>query len=175
MRDLLISASHSPSLFSTFQGLCWNVVEVGFELMSARGCRYVLISVVNHDGVVHILRCVTVHSRTGTRSLATVTEAPASSSSTVLPRVVKGPDGEQATIHTAVLLSRSPIISRTHTKFERAYYAYQARIDRALHNPLPYEFHFKPNSPLEVQFDKEEFQREKKAFCHALWLCERQR
>lgn len=81
-----------------------------------------------------------------------------------MPRVVKRPDDADVAIHTAVLLNRSPLISRTPTAFERAYYAYQARIERALHNPLPYDFHFKPNSPLEIQFDKEENEREKLAF-----------
>ncbi len=64
----------------------------------------------------------------------------------------------------AVVLNRSPIISRTPTKFEQAFYKYQARIQRALHNPFPYDFYFKPGSILEQKFNKEERIRERKAF-----------
>lgn len=69
-----------------------------------------------------------------------------------------------AIIHTAVIVNRSPILTRTPTPFERAYYAYQARIERALHNPLPTEFYFKPGSLLEGIFTREESARERKAF-----------
>jgi large subunit ribosomal protein L46 len=51
-----------------------------------------------------------------------------------------------------VILNRSPVITRTPTPFERAYYAYQQRIARALHNPFPHEFYFKPGAPLEQRF-----------------------
>ncbi|KLO12003.1 hypothetical protein SCHPADRAFT_854490 [Schizopora paradoxa] len=64
----------------------------------------------------------------------------------------------------AVVLNRAPIIAKTPTKFERAFYKYQARIQRALHNPFPYDFYFKPGSILEQQFNKEERIRERKAF-----------
>jgi large subunit ribosomal protein L46 len=67
-------------------------------------------------------------------------------------------------INTAIILNRSPLITRTPSIFERAYYAYQSRIRRALHNPFPYEFYFKQGSPLEVQFNAEERKRERKAF-----------
>jgi large subunit ribosomal protein L46 len=67
-------------------------------------------------------------------------------------------------LHTAVILNRSPILTRTPTSFERAYYAYQARIQRALHNPFPYEFYFKPGSLLESKFNLEERKRDRKAF-----------
>lgn len=67
-------------------------------------------------------------------------------------------------LHTAVILNRSPILTRTPTSFERAYYAYQARLQRALHNPFPYEFYFKPGSLLESKFNLEERKRDRKAF-----------
>lgn len=111
-----------------------------------------------------IVNFIAAQSRPSTRSLATVTEAPTSNTSSPAARIVKRNNGEEAAIHAAVLLNRSPLITRTPTDFEKAYYAYQARIERALHNPLPYDFYFKPNSPLEIRFDKEELEREKEAF-----------
>jgi large subunit ribosomal protein L46 len=65
---------------------------------------------------------------------------------------------------TAVILNRSPLITRTPTPFECAFYKYQARIQRTLHNPFPYDFYFKQGSPLEVRFNKEERKRERRAF-----------
>ncbi|KAF8078171.1 39S mitochondrial ribosomal protein L46-domain-containing protein, partial [Lyophyllum atratum] len=67
-------------------------------------------------------------------------------------------------ITAAVILNRSPIVTRTPTLFERAYYAYQARIRRALHNPFPLDFYFKQGSLLETKFNMEEKQRERRAF-----------
>jgi large subunit ribosomal protein L46 len=67
-------------------------------------------------------------------------------------------------LHTAVILNRSPILTRTPTSFERAYYAYQARIQRALHNPFPHDFYFKPGSLLESKFNLKERKRDRKAF-----------
>ncbi|KAG2115219.1 39S mitochondrial ribosomal protein L46-domain-containing protein [Suillus discolor] len=67
-------------------------------------------------------------------------------------------------LHTGIILNRSPIITRTPTPFEKAYYAYQTRIHRALHNPFPYDFYFKQGSPLESRFNIEERRRERKAF-----------
>jgi large subunit ribosomal protein L46 len=64
----------------------------------------------------------------------------------------------------AVVLNRSPILTRTPTLFERAYYAYHARIRRALHNPFPLDFYFKQGSLLETQFNIEEKKRERRAF-----------
>lgn len=63
-----------------------------------------------------------------------------------------------------ILLNRSPILTRTPTKFEREFYKYQQRIQRSLHNPFPSEFYFKQGSVLEAQFSQEEINREKKAF-----------
>ncbi|EIN07664.1 hypothetical protein PUNSTDRAFT_103724 [Punctularia strigosozonata HHB-11173 SS5] len=67
-------------------------------------------------------------------------------------------------INAAVIVNRSPIITRSPTTFERAYYAYQQRIQRALHNPFPSEFYFKQGSPLEAKFNMEEREREERAF-----------
>ncbi|PPQ63171.1 hypothetical protein CVT24_005716 [Panaeolus cyanescens] len=67
-------------------------------------------------------------------------------------------------ISTAIVLNRSPILTRTPTPFETAYYSYQARIRRALHNPFPYDFYFKQGSLLEKRFNIEERNREKRAF-----------
>ncbi|KAF7800261.1 hypothetical protein EIP86_011508 [Pleurotus ostreatoroseus] len=109
------------------------------------------------------------------RRLATVAETQASTSAAPpttnenaeeLP--LKWP--HSATIHTGIVLNRHPIISRTPTKFERAYYAYQSRIERALHNPFPYEFYFRPGSLLEGKFNEEEAKRERKAFGRVVHL-----
>ncbi|KIJ17094.1 hypothetical protein PAXINDRAFT_162053 [Paxillus involutus ATCC 200175] len=67
-------------------------------------------------------------------------------------------------LHTAIILNRSPLITRTPTPFEKAFFSYQARIHRALHNPFPTEFYFKQGSPLETRFTIEERRRERKAF-----------
>ncbi|KAH9483832.1 54S ribosomal protein L17, mitochondrial [Psilocybe cubensis] len=67
-------------------------------------------------------------------------------------------------IKTAIILNRSPILTRTPTAFEKAYYSYQARIRRALHNPFPYEFYFKQGTLLETRFNLEERKRERLAF-----------
>ncbi|KAF8350900.1 39S mitochondrial ribosomal protein L46-domain-containing protein [Amanita rubescens] len=67
-------------------------------------------------------------------------------------------------IAAAVVLNRSPLLTRTPSLFERAYYAYQARIRRALHNPFPYDFYFKQGSLLEKRFIQEERRRERRAF-----------
>jgi large subunit ribosomal protein L46 len=67
-------------------------------------------------------------------------------------------------MNTAIILNRSPLITRTPSIFERAYYAYQARIQRALHNPFPYDFWFKQGSPLETRFRAEELKKERNAF-----------
>ncbi|KAF8556918.1 hypothetical protein OG21DRAFT_1505952, partial [Imleria badia] len=67
-------------------------------------------------------------------------------------------------LHAAIVLNRSPLITRTPTPFEQAFYAYQARIHRALRNPFPTEFYFKQGSPLETRFNIEERRRERKAF-----------
>jgi large subunit ribosomal protein L46 len=67
-------------------------------------------------------------------------------------------------ISTAIVLNRSPILTRTPSLFEKAFYSYQQRIRRALHNPFPYEFYFKQGTLLETRFNLEERKREKLAF-----------
>ncbi|KAI0079022.1 60S ribosomal protein L17 [Panus rudis PR-1116 ss-1] len=96
------------------------------------------------------------------RSLATVSADPGSTTSTIPQKDVSGQ--VKPTLQTAIILNRSPIITREPYPFERAYYAYQARIQRALHNPFPYDFYFKAGSLLEGRFREEEAQREKEAF-----------
>jgi large subunit ribosomal protein L46 len=67
-------------------------------------------------------------------------------------------------IQTAILLNRSPMLTHPPTPFETAYYEYNAHIARALFNPFPKDFYFKPGSVLEKQFRREERRREKEAF-----------
>jgi large subunit ribosomal protein L46 len=78
--------------------------------------------------------------------------------------VAAAPPRPRPILHTAVILNRSPILTRTPTDLERAYYTYQSRIQRALHNPFPHEFYFKPGSLLESKFNLEERKRDRKAF-----------
>lgn len=70
----------------------------------------------------------------------------------------------KATISAAVVLNRSPILTRTPSPLERAYYSYQQRLRRSLHNPFPYDFYFKQGTLLETRFNLEERKREKLAF-----------
>lgn len=67
-------------------------------------------------------------------------------------------------IRTAVILNRAPTLTTEPTPFESAYYAYHARIHRAIRNPFPSEFYFKQGSPLESTFNALERVREKEAF-----------
>ncbi|VDB94122.1 unnamed protein product [Peniophora sp. CBMAI 1063] len=67
-------------------------------------------------------------------------------------------------LRTAVILNRTPILTRTPTPFENAFYKYQQRIQRTFHNPFPYDFYFKPGSILESRFILEEREREREAF-----------
>lgn len=67
-------------------------------------------------------------------------------------------------IRTALILNRAPILTTEPTPFEDAYYAYHARLSRALRNPFPSEFYFKKGSPLEATFNALERKREKEAF-----------
>jgi len=98
------------------------------------------------------------------RTLATVTEAPGPAGPSSPPKSKTERRKPNAKLSVGVVLNRSPIISRTPTPFERAYYAYHTRIQRALFNPFPVEFYFKQGSLLEAKFDKEEAVREKEAF-----------
>jgi large subunit ribosomal protein L46 len=63
-------------------------------------------------------------------------------------------------LKTGLLLSRAPTLTRTPTSFEQAYFDYQGRLRRALSNPFPHDFYFKPGSPLEKKFKLEEKKRE---------------
>ncbi|KAJ6547153.1 50S ribosomal subunit L30 [Mycena capillaripes] len=90
------------------------------------------------------------------RSLATV--AGESSSLSRSPRAPK------PILYTSVILNRAPILTPSPTVFERAFYAYQQRIRRALHNPFPSEFYFKQGSLLEARFNSEERFRERVAW-----------
>ncbi|KAJ7090195.1 39S mitochondrial ribosomal protein L46-domain-containing protein [Mycena belliarum] len=67
-------------------------------------------------------------------------------------------------LYTSVILNRAPILTPSPTVFERAFYAYQQRIRRALHNPFPTDFYFKPGSLLESHFNVEERYRERIAW-----------
>lgn len=101
------------------------------------------------------------------RSLATVTDASAPSTSSDVPPPVAAKPKKEAPkhiLHTAVILNRSPLITRTPTALEKSYYAYQSRIQRSLHSPFPDEFYFKAGSLLEGKFATEERQREREAF-----------
>ncbi|KDQ60594.1 hypothetical protein JAAARDRAFT_151102 [Jaapia argillacea MUCL 33604] len=100
-----------------------------------------------------------------TRSLATEATPIPSASAQSAPTTPHA-QGSKTKHHlqTSIVLNRSPIITRTPTRFERAYYAYQQRIQRALHNPFPYDFYFKQGSILEAKFNAEERRRERKAF-----------
>ncbi|KZT03558.1 uncharacterized protein LAESUDRAFT_729141 [Laetiporus sulphureus 93-53] len=101
------------------------------------------------------VRCAHVRPRT----FATVADAPSSSSTSSSSQNDPSP-----IINAAVILNRSPLITRTPSNFERAYYAYHARIRRALFNPFPDEFYFKKGSLLEDRFALEEKERERVAF-----------
>lgn len=106
---------------------------------------------------------VAFHSFRRTLTTETVAEPFSTSTSTPIPPIrAKRPP--RAQISAAVILNRSPIITRTPTLFERAYYAYQARIRRSLHNPFPFDFYFKQGSLLETRFNMEEKKRERRAF-----------
>ncbi|TCD68240.1 54S ribosomal protein L17 mitochondrial [Steccherinum ochraceum] len=101
------------------------------------------------------------------RSLATVTDSSSASTSSAVPPLAPSKPKKESpkyTLNAAVILNRSPIITRTPTAFEKSYHAYQSRIQRALFNPFPNEFYFKPGSLLEGKFAAEEREREKEAF-----------
>lgn len=100
------------------------------------------------------------------RSFATeaVQEIPATASTSNAAAASTIRAKNRPNLHTAIILNRSPLLTRAQTPFERAFYAYQARVHRALHNPFPYDFYFKQGSPLEVRFNIEERRRERRAF-----------
>ncbi|KAL0578249.1 hypothetical protein V5O48_003744 [Marasmius crinis-equi] len=102
-----------------------------------------------------------LNARFCARTLAThAPSTPVASTSTPPPPK----KAQKPIVGTSILLNRSPIITRSPTPFERAYYSYQARLRRALFNPFPYDFYFKPGSILETRFNMEERKRERIAF-----------
>jgi large subunit ribosomal protein L46 len=76
----------------------------------------------------------------------------------------RSPRVQKPILYTAVILNRAPILTPSPTVFERAFYAYQQRIRRALHNPFPSEFYFKQGSLLEARYNAEERFRERVAW-----------
>ncbi|KAH0830291.1 hypothetical protein J3R83DRAFT_1656 [Lanmaoa asiatica] len=67
-------------------------------------------------------------------------------------------------LHTAIILNRSPLLTRTPTPFEKAFYAVSGSHTSRLAQPFPTEFYFKQGSPLETRFNIEERRRERRAF-----------
>jgi large subunit ribosomal protein L46 len=116
----------------------------------------------SHKSTQLILTLSKVSLHSFRRSLGTDSILEPSFASSEAPLPVKRSRRPQLT--AAVVLNRSPILTRTPTLFERAYYAYQARIRRALHNPFPLDFYFKQGSLLETHFNMEEKKRERRAF-----------
>ncbi|KAF7359407.1 50S ribosomal subunit L30 [Mycena sanguinolenta] len=76
----------------------------------------------------------------------------------------RSPRAPKPVLYTSVILNRAPILTPSPTAFETAFYAYQQRIRRALHNPFPSDFYFKPGSLLEARFNTEERFRERVAW-----------
>ncbi|RXW20740.1 hypothetical protein EST38_g5095 [Candolleomyces aberdarensis] len=111
----------------------------------------------------HVLKQVGSCPRAARRAFATeVSSSPASSEN--VAQSVRPKKSEKPRISTAVILNRSPILTKAPTPFETAFYSYQARIRRALSNPFPHDFYFKQGSLLQTRFNLEERQREKRAF-----------
>jgi large subunit ribosomal protein L46 len=103
------------------------------------------------------------------RSLATVADAsPDASTSAHSSELSSSPKGgkkpARPPLLASIIVNRSPIITRTPTPFERAYYAYQQGIQRALHNPFPVAFYFKQGSLLETHYNFAEARRDRRAF-----------
>ncbi|KAJ4488337.1 39S mitochondrial ribosomal protein L46-domain-containing protein [Lentinula aciculospora] len=98
------------------------------------------------------------------RTLSTVTETFSPSISSSQIPVTYQKSTLKPKLLTSIILNRAPILTPTPTPFERAYYAYQARLRRALSNPFPYDFYFKQGSILETRFTLEERKRERIAF-----------
>ncbi|KAF5358528.1 hypothetical protein D9756_001757 [Leucocoprinus leucothites] len=99
------------------------------------------------------------------RTLATEAQPSTSvGASSPPPQPITPKKSTKPRLSTAIILNRSPILTRPLTPFEQAYHAYQARIRRALHQPFPYDFYFKQGSLLETRFNLEEKEREKAAF-----------
>ncbi|KAF5330526.1 hypothetical protein D9619_005685 [Psilocybe cf. subviscida] len=108
-------------------------------------------------------KCTRV-SRLSCRRLATEAAKPAEASSSLAAQAARPKTTTKHKISTAIILNRSPILTRAPTAFEEAYYSYQARIRRALHNPFPHDFYFKQGTLVETRFRLEERSREQHAF-----------
>ncbi|PPQ78152.1 hypothetical protein CVT25_015485 [Psilocybe cyanescens] len=100
--------------------------------------------------------------RRGLATEAATVSSELPSSSQIAPERAK--KSSRPCIKTAIILNRAPVLTRTPTPFEKAYYSYQARLRRALHNPFPYDFYFKQGTLLETRFNIEERKRERLAF-----------
>ncbi|KAJ6606588.1 hypothetical protein DFH09DRAFT_896899 [Mycena vulgaris] len=100
------------------------------------------------------------------RRAAHIASRALTTSAAVEPPVSSRPSRSAAKplLYTAVILNRAPILTPSPTVFERAFYAYQQRIRRALHNPFPSEFYFTQGSLLEARFNVEERYRERIAW-----------
>ncbi|KAF8337632.1 39S mitochondrial ribosomal protein L46-domain-containing protein [Cantharellus anzutake] len=68
------------------------------------------------------------------------------------------------TLQATIVLARAPLLTASPKKFESEYYAYQARLHRALSQPFPADFYFKKGSLLERRFNAEERAREQVTF-----------
>lgn len=99
-----------------------------------------------------------------TETSAASAESSASPASAPARRRKAGAQDDKPALRTAVILNRTPILTRTPTPFENAFYKYQQRIQRTFHNPFPYDFYFKPGSILESRFILEERNREREMF-----------
>lgn len=87
--------------------------------------------------------------------------ATSASSSSAAPEVAPAPSSStpQRPLSAALILSRQPTLLREPTRFERAYFAYNQKLRRALAQPFPREFYFKKGSAAEQRFDATERRR----------------
>ena len=156
-------------------GSCCDVLAKGALVMSDSTKRQATVDALSRFALIRAIFAVPrVHL--SARRLATITEVPASTSSPTPSNASAQPQKTRATpegkpiIRSGVVLNRHPILTRTPTPLESAYYAYHSRIQRALHNPFPSEFYFKPGSLLQGKFEEEEMKREREAFGRMPWL-----
>ncbi|KAK0524731.1 hypothetical protein OC834_005420 [Tilletia horrida] len=62
-------------------------------------------------------------------------------------------------INASLVISRPPLLLREPGEFERAFYAYNAKLKAALAQPFPRDFYFKKGSTAEQRFDDAEARR----------------
>lgn len=55
-------------------------------------------------------------------------------------------------LRAGVILSRPPLLTRTQTPFEQAFYLYQKRLNERLSTPFSRQFYFKPGQPATIDF-----------------------